>query len=61
VAGGPERVGLAAWLCHQSDAEYQRCCPPAHIACGGAGEGDCAVSESSDPQPTGQHHDRGSD
>jgi hypothetical protein len=29
-----ERVDIADWLFHLSSAEYQRCCPPAHIAAG---------------------------
>ena len=29
-----ERVNIADWLLHLPNAEYQRCCPPAHIACG---------------------------
>jgi hypothetical protein len=29
-----ERVDIADWLLHLPSAEYQRCCPPAHIACG---------------------------
>jgi hypothetical protein len=29
-----ERVDIADWLLHLPNAEYQRCCPPAHIACG---------------------------
>lgn len=29
-----ERVDIADWLFHLPNAEYQRCCPPAHIACG---------------------------
>jgi hypothetical protein len=29
-----ERVDIAEWLFHLPNAEYQRCCPPAHIAAG---------------------------
>jgi hypothetical protein len=29
-----ERVDIADWLAHLTNAEYQRCCPPAHIAAG---------------------------
>jgi hypothetical protein len=29
-----ERVHIADWLFTLSSAEYQRCCPPAHIAAG---------------------------
>lgn len=29
-----ERVDIADWLLHLPNAEYQRCCPPAHIAAG---------------------------
>jgi hypothetical protein len=29
-----ERVDIADWLLHLTSAEYRRCCPPAHIACG---------------------------
>jgi hypothetical protein len=29
-----ERVDIAVWLFHLRSAEYQRCCPPAHIAAG---------------------------
>jgi hypothetical protein len=29
-----ERVDIADWLCHLPSAEYQRCCPPVHIAAG---------------------------
>jgi hypothetical protein len=29
-----EPVDIADWLLHLPNAEYQRCCPPAHIACG---------------------------
>jgi hypothetical protein len=29
-----ERVDIADWLLHLPNAEHQRCCPPAHIACG---------------------------
>jgi hypothetical protein len=29
-----ERVDIADWLVHLTSAEYQRCCPPAHIAAG---------------------------
>jgi hypothetical protein len=31
---GVERVDIADWLFHLPNAEYQRCCPPAHIAVG---------------------------
>ena len=29
-----ERVDISDWLFHLTNAEYQRCCPPAHIAAG---------------------------
>jgi hypothetical protein len=29
-----ERVDIADWLFSQADAEFQRCCPPDHIAAG---------------------------
>ena len=29
-----ESVDIADWLFHLPNAEYQRCCPPAHIAAG---------------------------
>jgi len=29
-----DRVDLADWLAHLGNAEFQRCCPPDHIACG---------------------------
>ncbi|MDX6657782.1 MAG: hypothetical protein QOH62_2575 [Solirubrobacteraceae bacterium] len=29
-----ERVDIADWLSHLQTAEYQRCCPSEHIACG---------------------------
>ena len=29
-----ERVDIADWLFHLPSAEYERCCPPAHIAAG---------------------------
>ncbi len=29
-----ERVDIAGWVSHLPNAEYQRCCPPAHIAAG---------------------------
>ena len=29
-----ERVDISDWLTHLGNAEFQRCCPPDHIACG---------------------------
>ena len=29
-----DRIDIADWLAHLSNAEFQRCCPPDHIACG---------------------------
>jgi len=29
-----EQVDIANWLLNLPDAEYQRCCPPDHIAAG---------------------------
>ena len=29
-----EQVDIADWLTHLGSAEFQRCCPPDHIACG---------------------------
>lgn len=29
-----DQVDLADWLAHLGNAEFQRCCPPDHIACG---------------------------
>jgi hypothetical protein len=29
-----DEVDIADWLAHLGNAEFQRCCPPDHIACG---------------------------
>jgi hypothetical protein len=29
-----DRVDIADWLFHLGNAEYERCCPPDHLACG---------------------------
>jgi hypothetical protein len=29
-----DRVDIADWLAHLGNSEFQRCCPPDHIACG---------------------------
>ncbi|HEY6396015.1 MAG TPA: hypothetical protein VIX82_01040 [Solirubrobacteraceae bacterium] len=29
-----DRVDIADWLAHLGNGEFQRCCPPDHIACG---------------------------
>jgi hypothetical protein len=29
-----EKIDIADWLLKLPEAEYQRCCPPDHIACG---------------------------
>jgi hypothetical protein len=34
IAAPIEKVDIAAWLFHLSEAEYCRCCPPDHISCG---------------------------
>jgi hypothetical protein len=34
------RVDIADWLFHLPSADYQRCCPPAHIAAGVSATGD---------------------
>lgn len=35
-----ERVDIAGWLIDLTSAEYQRCCPPAHIAAGNSATAD---------------------
>jgi hypothetical protein len=34
IAVSTDQVDIADWLAHLGNAEFQRCCPPDHIACG---------------------------